>query len=648
MNLTSAIEPIAFVAVSGLAVGLTLAMTRDAPSRKAVLASVVAVIAVAAVVAVAWQRHRDAAEALAATVDAARPLVAERDDYVTSDACRACHPEAYDSWYQSYHRTMTQVATAGSTAVPFQGQTLTLGGHRYQLRTSGQELLVDVTRLDPIGRAVSELPETKRVAFTTGSHHQQVFWYATGSGRELEMFDFTYRIDEGTWMPQTSLFVIPPGHVQGTTGLWNTVCSRCHTTRIIPGTAGPGPADTHVGELGIACESCHGPGAKHVAANRDPRRRYQLHGDDAGDPTIVLPTRLSHAASAEVCGQCHSSFDFGSEAEWIGFQKSGFAYRPGDELRRTRRLRECQPALGTWVDDCKGQFFADGVLRVTGREYHGVVNSPCYKGGEFSCTSCHSMHQRTSDSRPPREWADDQLKFGRNDNAACDGCHAPIAESLAAHTHHEVGSSGSLCYNCHMPNTTTGVQQATRSHTITNPSVVDNLKGGRPNACNLCHLDQSLGWTADNLEAWYGAERPALTEEQESIAAAASWLLTGDAGLRAIAAWHLGWEPARAISGTAWMTPYLAQLLDDPYDIVRFIAGRSLRKDPAYSDFEYDFTAPGGRRFVAQERAMTTWEANATGEREPRLLIAGPGKVDRAAFAALLSRRDDSPVWLFE
>ncbi|MEW6273281.1 MAG: cytochrome c3 family protein, partial [Thermodesulfobacteriota bacterium] len=84
----------------------------------------------------------------------------------------------------------------------------------------------------------------------------------------------------------------------------------------------------------------------------------------------------------------------------------------------------------------------------------------------------------------------------------CTQCHAELgAEArLVAHTRHAAGSPGSRCYNCHMPNTAYGLQKATRSHEITSPSVVESAEVGRPNACNLCHLDRTLAWTADELE----------------------------------------------------------------------------------------------------------------------------------------------------
>ncbi|MCZ6560865.1 MAG: hypothetical protein O6931_08260, partial [Gammaproteobacteria bacterium] len=33
-----------------------------------------------------------------------------QDGFVSSTACRACHPGNYQSWHDSFHRTMTQAA----------------------------------------------------------------------------------------------------------------------------------------------------------------------------------------------------------------------------------------------------------------------------------------------------------------------------------------------------------------------------------------------------------------------------------------------------------------------------------------------------------------------------------------------------------
>ena len=108
------------------------------------------------------------------------------------------------------------------------------------------------------------------------------------------------------------------------------------------------------------------------------------------------------------------------------------------------------------------------------------------------------------------------------------------------------------------------------------------------------------------LSQWYGSAEP-LARRDRSVAASLLRLLRGDAGQRAIVAQAMGWGPAQHASGTDWMAPHLAQLLDDPYDAVRFIAGRSLRTLPEFSSFDYDFAAPVDRRRDAQRRVMTTF-----------------------------------------
>jgi hypothetical protein len=133
-----------------------------------------------------------------------------------------------------------------------------------------------------------------------------------------------------------------------------------------------------------------------------------------------------------------------------------------------------------------------------------------------------------------------------------------------------------------MPHTTYGLLKTIRSHQISSPSVQATVATGRPNACNLCHLDKTLGWTADYLDRWYGVSRPSLGDDDASVAASVLWLLKGDAGQRAIVAQAMGWPPAQQASGSAWLAPYLALTQKDPYDAVRLIASRSLRTLPPF------------------------------------------------------------------
>jgi hypothetical protein len=208
-----------------------------------------------------------------------------------------------------------------------------------------------------------------------------------------------------------------------------------------------------------------------------------------------------------------------------------------------------------------------------------------------------------------------------------------------------------LCYNCHMPYTTYGLLKTIRSHQIDNPSVQNTLDTGRPNACNLCHLDKSLAWTADSLTAWFGQPRVELSDDQQTIAASVLWLLRGDAGQRAIVGQSLGWDAAQAASGTDWMAPYLAMLLEDPYDAVRFIAYRSLRSLPGFSGFDFDFICTPPERTAARQRALGIWRNRNESKLavpRPQVLLDPAGTLQLPEVERLLQQRDTRAVNLGE
>jgi len=293
---------------------------------------------------------------------------------------------------------------------------------------------------------------------------------------------------------------------------------------------------------------------------------------------------------------------------------------------------------------------------VSGREYNGLIDSPCFRDATESdrtmtCFSCHTMHKPSEDPRTTAEWADThQVSTDMDGNDACLQCHAPMRADLTAHTRHGTESSGSSCYNCHMPYTSYGLLKTVRSHTISSPTVTESTALGRPNACNLCHLDKTLDWTADRLLEWYDTPVPALSDDEQTVAASLLWILKGDAGLRALAAQSMGWAPAQAASGTSWMVPYLGEALGDGYDAVRFIAARALRSLPGYASLEYDFVAPEQERVQVAVRVLREWRASSASRqrREPELLVDADGALRVDAMRRLFEQRDRRPLFLRE
>jgi hypothetical protein len=603
-----------------------------------------------------------------------RPIQVNGDGYASSQTCKACHPSHYETWHDSYHRSMTQVASPETVRADFNGiQIADVNGRTpMRLERRGSQFWAEMDDPDTDGKGDRPLRIKRQVVMITGSHHQQVYWYRTDHTRVLGPLPAMYLIAEQRWIPRSAAFLSPnDGSWPSETGRWNRVCVNCHATHgkgfnTPPGWVPIEPhiADTKAAEFGIACEACHGPSERHVALNRSPFRRYWFHLTGEPDRTAVQPQRLNSRLSSETCGQCHSVWDFYDAAGEREANEAGAPYRPGDELGKTRFV--ARPAQDRQSPKMKSlllnnprfvtdSFWSDGMIRVSGREYNGLIDSPCFKNARdeqrtMSCFSCHTMHKAENDPRPVEEWADShQVAAGMNGNEACLQCHVTFRTNTSAHTRHRDGSTGSSCYNCHMPYTTYGLLRAMRSHQISSPTVSASVHTGRPNACNLCHLDKTLGWASEYLEKWYGTPRIPLDRDQQAVAASLLWLLRGDAGQRALVAWSMGWPPAQQISGTTWMPPFLSILLNDPYDAVRFVAYRSLRSQPGFAGFQYDFVGPAGQRVEDRFRAMNIWRnTRGPARTDPALLLDAEGWPRVEAMNTLHAQRDDRAVNLVE
>lgn len=517
-------------------------------------------------------------------------------------------------------------------------------GVTFRLRQDGDEVWVE--RMPQAGPDSPNRPARRRLVLSTGSHASQVYWMQSGKGRAVDLLPFLYRIHEQCWVPLEASFVFPPGPAADVeTGAWNRVCSQCHATAPQPRPRAQGHMDTHVAELGISCEACHGPGEVHVRRNTSPLARYRNWTDGRPDRSIVQPLDLSPRLASHICAQCHSSSELPGEAAEAAWLEHGHAYLPGEDFEATRRFR----------DSGDDQFWSDGMARVSGAEYNGMAASPCVQQASaseaLSCLSCHVMHAPRSDPRPRQVWAADQLKLGMEGNRACTQCHTALADesSLVVHTRHRPTSSGSNCYNCHMPHTAWGQMKAIRSHAVSSPSVAAELDTGRPNACNLCHLDKTLAWTAAQLHEGWGTPPPELNRDQQTVAAAVLTALRGDAGQRALMAWHFGWPFAQETSGADWIAPVLARLLSDPYPVVRFRAHQSLQTLPGIEPVPYDFLAPSAQRTAAVQAVLSHWANRGS---PPRQRAAGlfdqNGALHEALLDRLWSQRNDRPLFLKE
>ncbi|HYY14329.1 MAG TPA: hypothetical protein VE758_07870 [Chthoniobacterales bacterium] len=585
-----------------------------------------------------------------------RPIQRPTGNYVTSNSCRACHLGNYASWHTSFHRTMTQVASATTLLDPNPERELLLADRQYKIERKGDKFLV---RTRVLG---GDYGPARQLVLLTGSHYLQVPWIATGDGRTLEQLPFAYIIGEKMWAPVSQTFLMPPDVKEYySTGAWNGGCMDCHVThgqsRFVEGFKW----DTRVTEFGIACEACHSEGREHIALNRDPVRRFKLHLTTQSDASIRNPARLSGPTSGLDCGQCHSIWAFNDMPEKIDFNREGPRFRPGHEDLAQRFVVQPNtsdhPEQKDFIRKTEPGFFAnrfwgDGMVRVTGREFNAVQASPCFRGGNFSCITCHEMHPANTEQTNLVKWARSaQLRPMMDSDEACLQCHKTFAANIPAHTHHSAASPGSRCYNCHMPNTSFGLLHAMRSHQVSSPSIRESLDYGRPNACNLCHLNQTLAWAADKLHTWYNQTIPQLSADDQSIAAGVQWLVKGDAGQRALIAWGMGWPPAQQAAGRDWLYPYLIYTMSDPYAAVRFDAWKSLQTLPGFAGFSFIYTADERTLRETAGGALAKWlrDVRSTSTSfDPQTGLEPDGRLKREVFERLRDERDNKRIFLAE
>ena len=95
----------------------------------------------------------------------------------------------------------------------------------------------------------------------------------------------------------------------------------------------------------------------------------------------------------------------------------------------------------------------------------------------------------------------------------------------------------------------------------------------------------------------------------------------------------------------------MAELLDDPYDAVRFIAHRSLKSVSGFSGFEFDFMSPQQDRAAAVRSVLYIWQRRSKTKppaNPAEVLLDAAGNLQRSEFERLLKQRDTRDVNLGE
>lgn len=315
---------------------------------------------------------------------AAAPEVAAAGPYVGAQACAECHAEIFRSQSATSHARSLRPARAAEFADP---QAVRVRdpqtGLEYGFRTRG-ETVEQVRYRD--GRKEGAVP----VEFLLGSGHHGIspMSRTEGGWRYLPL---TYYAHQG--------WDLSPMHGLGSVALsgknadgWPVSsaelqkCWSCHSTHLEYSGSELAPERS---ELGIRCESCHGPGRAHVEAARKK----------APDLAIQNARRWPTESFMALCQQCHN------ETATVEGTLMGISSDPADP----------------------------GTVK-----YHvyGLEQSRCFREsrGAMRCTTCHDPHRNAETSAAYYE-------------ERCRGCHQPVAPAKTAC---KAGQTAK-CLSCHMP-----------------------------------------------------------------------------------------------------------------------------------------------------------------------------------------------------
>jgi hypothetical protein len=296
--------------------------------------------------------------------------------YVGPEVCAKCHvPIAKTQRLTAMAQALMPVGR--SNIVGSQPRSFELGAFRYSIRSDDKDVVMNVSN------GSGETSVTLQWAFGSGIVGQSYVW-KQGSDLMETRFNYFGKINSFDWAP--GRLHSPPQSLEMAVGRPISAaeaggCLRCHATAV--------PSDLDMSKVvpGITCEACHGPGAKHVAAQKSGT-------DPAG--LILNPARLPQADATDFCGSCHSSF---WDVTLTGHQGIATVRSPGYRLEKSK----------------------------------------CWKSDKtLTCTTCHDPHQPV---------AHDVRAY----DAKCQGCHNNRIKRTSAKHIALCKVSTSNCASCHMP-----------------------------------------------------------------------------------------------------------------------------------------------------------------------------------------------------
>lgn len=272
-------------------------------------------------------------------------------NYIGSDDCIACHEGSHEALIAAFKKTAHATAMADAAKTP-------------------AAVVAKFDADSPVSKADIK--------------------YVLGAQKSNQNYmDKDFKVLGGKWNAKNGSWVAT-AHADADGA---TKCVGCHVTNFEP-------TKKTWTQMGVACESCHGPGGEHADS---------MDADD-----IQTFKKLDSKKKSMVCGQCHS----------VGTDISGkyafpTEFLPGDDLAKSFKLKE-------------------GSTDAANNQYNEFITSKHYDGG-MGCVNCHDPHGSKSKASP-------QLRQPIIEG--CMACHAATIKSMKEHA--PTAAANATCATCHM------------------------------------------------------------------------------------------------------------------------------------------------------------------------------------------------------
>ena len=431
-------------------------------------------IAAAIGAAVAWTALTEDGEEPVPHEAANLPGPQAGSGYVEDSICGGCHVQQYHDWLGSHHDLAMQEATERTVLGDFGSATFSHFGVVSRFFRRDGRFFVGTDGPDG-------MLEEFEIRYTFGAEPLQQYLVPLPGGR-LQALGIAWSTVDGEWFhlyPDEPIAAGDPLHWTGWRQNWNSGCADCHSTNLnLNYDETRRIYRTTWSAIDVGCQSCHGPGQRHVAwvDGRQPTGA-SVTGD------IGLSVHYGDSAvEIESCAACHSL------RSPVRHSRS-----PADAFLDSFRPTLLDPQF----------YHADGQILGEVYEYGSFVQSRMFAEG-VRCSDCHNPHS---------------LELHVLGNAVCEQCHHPDAPrdrfptltakdyNSADHHFHPEGSDGARCVSCHMPERTYMIVDRRRDHSFRIPRPEVSAALGSPDACTMCHADRSQEWAAQAIAAWYGPGR---------------------------------------------------------------------------------------------------------------------------------------------